>query len=140
MKDILNSHPVSVLKKEISKTNIKGYSKMKKAEVIELMMKNKDRFSHIKMAEKKERRKPEKKPEKKEESKEEKKEAKEGEEKKDAKEGEEKKEAKEDAPIPEDAGAAIGLASSTKPFALNSFGMPMHFNDSFAGDNFFGNK
>ena len=61
MKDILNSHPVSVLKKEISKTNIKGYSKMKKAEVIELMMKNKDRFSHIKMAEKKERRKPEKK-------------------------------------------------------------------------------
>ena len=65
MKDIFESHPVLVLKKEISKTNIKGYSKMKKTQVIELMMKNKDRFSHIKMAEKKERKKPEKKPEKK---------------------------------------------------------------------------
>jgi len=65
MKDILNSHPVAILKQEISKTNIKGYSKMKKAEVIELMMKNEDKFSYIKMAEKKERKKPEKKPEKK---------------------------------------------------------------------------
>jgi len=61
MKDIFESHPVSVLKKEISKTNIKGYSKMKKAEVIELMMKNKDRFSYIKMAEKKPQKKPDKK-------------------------------------------------------------------------------
>ena len=61
MKDIFESHPVTVLKKEISKTNIKGYSKMKKAEVIELMIKNKDKFSYIKMAEKKERKKPEKK-------------------------------------------------------------------------------
>ena len=49
-KEIFNSHPVSVLKKEISKTNIKGYSKMKKAEVVELMMKNKSKFGHIKMA------------------------------------------------------------------------------------------
>jgi len=48
-KDILNSHPVSILKKEISKTNIKGYSKMKKAEVINLMLKNSKRFNHIKM-------------------------------------------------------------------------------------------
>ena len=56
MKDIFNSHPVSVLKKEISKTNVKGYSKLKKAEVVELMIKNKDRFSHIKMAVKKERK------------------------------------------------------------------------------------
>ena len=50
---ILESHPVSVLKKEISKTNIKGYSKMKKAELIILMMKteNKPRFHHIKMRE-----------------------------------------------------------------------------------------
>jgi len=48
---ILNSHPVTVLKKEISKTNVKGYSKLKKAEVVELMMKNKDKFHHIKMAE-----------------------------------------------------------------------------------------
>jgi len=65
MKDIFESHPVAVLKQEISKTNIKGYSKMKKAEVIELMMKNKDKFSYIKMAEKKKRNKQEKKPEKK---------------------------------------------------------------------------
>ena len=50
--DILNSHPVSYLKREISKTNIKGYSKMKKNEIVELMMKNKDRFHHIKKREK----------------------------------------------------------------------------------------
>tara|TARA_R110002072_G_scaffold111875_2_gene240482 strand:+ start:81 stop:686 length:606 start_codon:yes stop_codon:yes gene_type:complete len=49
----LESHPVTTLKKEISKTNIKGYSKMTKPEVVELMLKNKDRFHHIKMAEKK---------------------------------------------------------------------------------------
>ena len=49
----LESHAVTTLKKEISKTNIKGYSKMKKPEVVELMLKNKDRFHHIKMAEKK---------------------------------------------------------------------------------------
>jgi len=48
---ILESHPVSSLKKEISKTNIKGYSKMKKAAIIDLMLKpiHKDRFSHIKL-------------------------------------------------------------------------------------------
>jgi len=51
-KKILESHPVSVLKKEISMTNIKGYSKMKKSEIIDLMMKpeHKDRFHHIEMA------------------------------------------------------------------------------------------
>ena len=53
MRDILNSHSVTALKKEISKTNIKGYSKMKKAEVVSLMLKHKQRFSHIKHAEKK---------------------------------------------------------------------------------------
>jgi len=53
MKSILESHPVSVLKKEISKTNIKGYSKMKKDEVVKLMLKYESRFKHIKMAEKK---------------------------------------------------------------------------------------
>ena len=60
-KEILQSHPVSVLRKEISKTNIKGYSKMKKGEVIELMLKaeNKEKFKHIKMAEKKQRVKAE---------------------------------------------------------------------------------
>ena len=51
---ILESHPISTLRKEISKTNIKGYSKMKKAAVVELMLKkeNASKFSHIKMREK----------------------------------------------------------------------------------------
>ena len=64
---ILNSHPVSVLKKEISKTNIKGYSKMKKPELIVLMMKaeNKPRFKHIKMREGKSEPAPKKKQKKK---------------------------------------------------------------------------
>jgi len=50
LKTRLESHPVATLKKEISKTNVKGYSKMKKAEVVALMLKNKDRFNHIKHA------------------------------------------------------------------------------------------
>lgn len=53
MKDIFNSHSVATLKGEIRKANIKGYSKMKKAELVDLMVKNKSKFSHIKMAEKK---------------------------------------------------------------------------------------
>ena len=59
---ILNSHPVSVLKKEISKTNIKGYSKMKKPELIDLMMKpeHEDRFAHIEMAPSREEKKAQK--------------------------------------------------------------------------------
>jgi len=48
--EILNSHSVSALKKEISKTNIKGYSKMKKNEIVSLMMTHKTRFNHIKSA------------------------------------------------------------------------------------------
>tara|TARA_R110002096_G_scaffold433900_1_gene654063 strand:- start:631 stop:1008 length:378 start_codon:yes stop_codon:yes gene_type:complete len=62
-KEILESHPVAVLKKEISKTNIKGYSKDKKADIIKKMLKdeNIDKFDHIEMAEKKERKKPVKK-------------------------------------------------------------------------------
>ena len=47
-REILSSHPVAHLKKFISSTNIKGYSRMKKAEVIDLIMSNKSRFSHIK--------------------------------------------------------------------------------------------
>jgi len=56
-KAILESHPVSVLKKEIRKSNIKGYSGKKKAEIIEIMLKdeNKGRFDHIEMAKKKEK-------------------------------------------------------------------------------------
>ena len=49
-REILMSHPVATLKKEISRTNIKGYSKMKKSEIVQLMLDNKDRFGHIKMA------------------------------------------------------------------------------------------
>ena len=56
-KTILESHTVATLKKEIRKSNIKEYSGLKKAEIIDLMLKdeNKGRFDHIKMAEKKER-------------------------------------------------------------------------------------
>lgn len=57
--DILNSHSVATLKKEISKTNVKGYSKMKKNEVIELMMKTPERFAHITMKGKQPRKKAE---------------------------------------------------------------------------------
>jgi hypothetical protein len=53
MREILESYSSTELKKEISKTNIKGYSKMKKSEIVNLMLKNKDRFSHLKKKEKK---------------------------------------------------------------------------------------
>ncbi len=66
-KEILNSHSVGTLKKEISKTNIKGYSKMKKAEIVELMMESKEKFMHIEMKEKPKRQMKKKKEEKKEE-------------------------------------------------------------------------
>ena len=58
-REILNSHPVVHLRKEISETNIKGASKMKKAQVIDVMMKHKERFSHITMRGKTERPKKE---------------------------------------------------------------------------------
>jgi len=48
MEAILRSHPVATLKKEISKTNVKGYSKMRKEEVVSLMLKHKTKFGHIK--------------------------------------------------------------------------------------------
>ena len=47
MRDVLSKMKVAELKKEVSKTNIKGYSKMKKSELIDLMVKNKDKFSHL---------------------------------------------------------------------------------------------
>ena len=56
MRDTLNSHPVSTLKKEIAKSNIKGYSKMKKSEIVDLMMENKDKFIHIMLNKKKEKK------------------------------------------------------------------------------------
>ena len=52
-KEILDSHPLKVLKKEIAKQNIKGYSNMKRSELTDLMLKNKEKFGHIKAAEKK---------------------------------------------------------------------------------------
>ncbi len=48
MREILESHSASALKAEIRKSNIKGYSKMTKGELVNLMLKHKDRFSHIK--------------------------------------------------------------------------------------------
>ena len=48
MEAILKSHSVATLKKEISKTNVKGFSKLKKAEVVSLMLKHKEKFGHIK--------------------------------------------------------------------------------------------
>ena len=57
-REILNSHPISVLRKEVSKFNkslgsIK--STQKKPDLVNDMMKHPDAFSHIKMATKKER-------------------------------------------------------------------------------------
>ena len=48
MEEILNSHKVDDLKKEISNTNIKGYSKMTKKELVKLMLKTPEKFSHMK--------------------------------------------------------------------------------------------
>jgi len=64
--DILNSHNLKTLRSEISKTNIKGYSKMKKAEVVSLMLKSKDKFMHIEMKDKKQKKQAEPKKERKE--------------------------------------------------------------------------
>ena len=65
MKDILNSYSVKELKQMISKSNIKNYSKdLKKAEIIELMMKdeNKDKFKDVKMKNKSKAKVPAKSP------------------------------------------------------------------------------
>ena len=66
-KEILNSYTLTELKRFVSQSNIKGYSKFKsanKSELIDLMLKpeHKDRFHHIKMKEKKEKPKKEVKP------------------------------------------------------------------------------
>lgn len=55
MLKILKSYTITELRKEISKTNIKQYSKLKKNELIELMMKTPEKFSHLEMKPKKER-------------------------------------------------------------------------------------
>ena len=51
--EVFNSHAVSTLKREISKHNIKGYSRLKKADIIKLMIFHKDMFGHIVKKEKK---------------------------------------------------------------------------------------
>ena len=52
LKDRLDSHPVSNLRKEVSKkakeVNLRGYSKMKKADLINFMLKHSDKFNYIK--------------------------------------------------------------------------------------------
>jgi hypothetical protein len=45
---ILHSHPAYALREYIRMHNINGYSKMKKAEIIDVMMYYKSRFRHIK--------------------------------------------------------------------------------------------
>ena len=49
--EILKSHTLGELRKEVSKSNIKRYSKLKKADLIDLMMKaeHKDFFHHMKL-------------------------------------------------------------------------------------------
>ncbi len=61
MKDILNTYTLTELKKIISQSNIKRYSKLKKNELIELMTKDEhvNKFKHIKEKGKKERVKKE---------------------------------------------------------------------------------
>lgn len=65
MKTILNTYTVTELKKFISQNNIKGYSKLKKDELIKLMTKAEhiNKFKHIKPKEKKEKPAPKKKEE-----------------------------------------------------------------------------
>jgi len=46
-KEQLNIHSLKKLKQEISKTNIKGYSKLKKIDLIALMMTKPERFNHL---------------------------------------------------------------------------------------------
>ena len=46
--EILKTYSVVELKREIGKARIKGYSKLKKAEVLDLMMKHKEKFHHLK--------------------------------------------------------------------------------------------
>ena len=61
-REILNSHPVSSLKTELAKAKKSmNYSKLKKQGLIDLMLKNKEHFNHIKKYEAPPRKKREKK-------------------------------------------------------------------------------
>ena len=63
MRNILESHPLKNLREAVKNSNIRGYSKMKKSELIDEMMKpeHKEDFKDIKMYVKPERAKPVKK-------------------------------------------------------------------------------
>ena len=54
LKKQLQSMSISALRKEISKQNIKGYSKLKKQDIINLMLINSDRFMYLVKKEKNE--------------------------------------------------------------------------------------
>ncbi len=62
MKQILESHTKARLIQEIQKNNVKGYSKLKKDELIKLMMlpRNINKFSYIKKADPKQKSQPKK--------------------------------------------------------------------------------
>ena len=47
LKSHLQSMTVLALRKEISKQNVKGYSKLKKVDIINLMLKNSDKFIYL---------------------------------------------------------------------------------------------
>ena len=46
--DHLKRYSVAVLKKEISAQNVKGYSKMKRADLVALILENQDKFMYLK--------------------------------------------------------------------------------------------
>lgn len=48
MRSVFESYTVSELRKFVTASNLKGVSKMKKAELVDLMLANVDRFKHIK--------------------------------------------------------------------------------------------
>tara|TARA_R110002073_G_scaffold2239_2_gene15403 strand:+ start:441 stop:1442 length:1002 start_codon:yes stop_codon:yes gene_type:complete len=66
MEKIFNTYTNPELKKEISKTNLKRYSKMKKNEIITLMLKHPQKFKHIEAKEAKKKEPKKKEPKKKE--------------------------------------------------------------------------
>ena len=46
-RQILESHPITSLRRHIRETNMRGYSKMTKPELIDHMMINQSRFAHV---------------------------------------------------------------------------------------------
>tara|TARA_R110000803_G_C11808723_1_gene300372 strand:- start:222 stop:536 length:315 start_codon:yes stop_codon:yes gene_type:complete len=52
LREILNSNPVTFLRKQIAEQNIKGYHAAKKSDVVNKMLEHPERFQHITMPEK----------------------------------------------------------------------------------------